>query len=90
MAVLAGSVDAGTSTMNRMERAAEEATTDRYKKPHYDGAAIDSLLVSLFLEAHREAPKQIILDLDTTDLPVHGHRKNGSLTASTTITAICP
>jgi hypothetical protein len=80
MAVLAGSVDpdrllAGKSTLNRMELAAEEASTDRYKKIRYDAAAIDSLLVSIFLEAHREAPKQIILDLDATDLPVHGHQE---------------
>lgn len=80
MAVLAGSADpeqalAGKSTLNRMELAAQEAGSDRYKKIHYDASAIDSLLVNLFLEAHREAPEQIVIDLDTTDLPVHGHQE---------------
>jgi len=29
----------------------------------------------VFLEAHLVAPAQIILDLDPTDLPLHGHRE---------------
>jgi hypothetical protein len=29
----------------------------------------------LFLEAHRTAPKQIVLDLDATDDPIHGHQE---------------
>jgi len=29
----------------------------------------------VFLEAHLVAPAQIILDLDATDLPLHGHRE---------------
>ena len=36
---------------------------------------IETLLVDLFLEAHRRAPKQIILDLDATDDPLHGHQE---------------
>src|SRR5581483_2135950 len=28
-----------------------------------------------FLEAHGEAPQQIVIDLDATDLPVHGHQE---------------
>jgi hypothetical protein len=31
--------------------------------------------VTLFLEAHSKAPKQIILDLDATDDPIHGHQE---------------
>jgi hypothetical protein len=31
--------------------------------------------VTLFLEAHKRAPKQIILDLDATDDPLHGHQE---------------
>jgi hypothetical protein len=26
-----------------------------------------------FLEAHRASPRQIILDLDATNVPLHGH-----------------
>jgi len=40
-----------------------------------DTAAIDRLLVDVFLEAHLVAPAQFILDLDATDLPLHGHRE---------------
>lgn len=80
MAVLAGSTDpeqalAGKSTLNRLELAAQDAGPDRYKKIHYDAAAIDSLLVDIFVEAHRQAPEQIVIDLDATDLPVHGHQE---------------
>jgi len=31
--------------------------------------------VSLFLEAHLQAPEEIILDVDTTDLPLHGNQE---------------
>jgi hypothetical protein len=37
--------------------------------------AIKNLLVDLFLEAHERPPKQIILDLDATDDPVHGEQE---------------
>ena len=31
--------------------------------------------MELFLEAHRRPPKQIVLDLDATDDPLHGHQE---------------
>ena len=37
--------------------------------------AIKNLLVDLFVEAHERAPRQIILDLDATDDPLHGERE---------------
>jgi hypothetical protein len=37
-----------------------------------DLGAVDRLLVQVFLEAHQEAPQEIILDLDATDDPLHG------------------
>ena len=64
---------AGKSTLNRLEHGA--ADTDRYRKIGHDGAAIERLLVDLFLDAHRTPPKQIILDLDATDDPLHGHQE---------------
>jgi hypothetical protein len=64
---------AGKSTLNRLELGGE--TPSRYKKIHYRQEAIDELLVQVFLEAHREAPDQIVLDLDTTDLPLHGRQE---------------
>src|SRR6185437_8266074 len=38
-------------------------------------AAIERLFVDLFLDAHSKPPKQIILDLDATDDPLHGHQE---------------
>lgn len=31
--------------------------------------------MELFLEAHARPPKQLVLDLDTTDVPLHGHQE---------------
>jgi Transposase DDE domain group 1 len=36
---------------------------------------MDELLVDLFLEAHDTAPAEIILDVDATDDPLHGHQE---------------
>src|SRR5208337_3684571 len=44
----------------------------RYKKIEVNPAAVERLLVDLFLQAHSEAPGEIILDLDATDDPIHG------------------
>ena len=82
MAVLAGKLTArrrdcapvaGKSTLNRLELS--RPTPSRYHKISHDGAAIEGLFVDLFLEAHAKAPKQIILDLDATDDPLHGHQE---------------
>ena len=78
--LLAGSAEpeaplAGKSTLNRLELAGEAGVEDRYKKVHYDGGAIDELLVNLFLEAQVEPPEEIVIDVDATDLPVHGHQE---------------
>src|SRR5271170_2638136 len=82
MAVLAGKLQAwrsdcapaaGKSTLNRLELSREMAT--RYHKISHEKAAIEALFVDLFLEAHARAPKEIILDLDATDDPLHGHQE---------------
>ena len=78
LAVLAGKREiaeplAGKSTLNRLELTPAGAPeTERYHRITYSAAAIDALLVDLFLEAHKEAPVQIVLDLDVTDTPLHG------------------
>ena len=61
---------AGKSTLNRLELS--DGTPDRYKKITYWKDAIDELFVELFLEAFDQAPEEIALDLDTTDLELHG------------------
>jgi hypothetical protein len=64
---------AGKSTLNRLERSKE--TPSLYHKIGHDGAAIEKLLVDLFLESHASAPEEIILDLDATDDPLHGEQE---------------
>jgi hypothetical protein len=64
---------AGKSTLNRLELSRPEPT--RYHKISHDPEAIEDLFVTLFVEAHKKAPKQIILDLDATDDPIHGHQE---------------
>src|SRR5271166_3869926 len=82
MAVLAGKLEArradcapvaGKSTLNRLELS--ELTPTRYHKISHNPIAIRTLLVDLFLEAHARPPRQIILDLDATDDPVHGEQE---------------
>jgi Transposase DDE domain group 1 len=83
MAVLAGKLEArrpncaplaGKSTLNRLEHAPGGEPT-RYHRIGHDAAAIEQLFVELFLDAHRKPPAQIILDLDATDDPLHGHQE---------------
>ena len=82
MAVLAGKLKAwrddcapvaGKSTLNRLELSRETPT--KYRKIAHEPAAIEALFVDLFLEAHDRPPQQIILDLDATDDPLHGHQE---------------
>ena len=64
---------AGKSTLNRLELSS--AKPNRYKKIHCRRQALDELLTAVFVEAHPEPPQQIVLDLDVTDLPLHGHQE---------------
>ncbi|HEV2977826.1 MAG TPA: IS1380 family transposase [Casimicrobiaceae bacterium] len=82
MAVLAGKLTAGRedcapvagkSTLNRLELSKLAPT--RYHKISHNPAAIKHLLVDVFIGAHERAPKQIILDLDATDDPLHGDQE---------------
>ena len=82
MAVMAGKLKAwrddcapvaGKSTLNRLELSRDRPT--KYRKIAHEPAAIEGLFVNLFLEAHAQPLKQIILDLDATDDPLHGHQE---------------
>jgi len=82
LAVLAGKLTArrkncapvaGKSTLNRLELGGAAVTP--YHKIGHDPAAIEGVFVELFVDAHSRAPKQIILDLDATDDPLHGHQE---------------
>ena len=65
---------AGKSTLNRLEHAPVGEPT-RYHKIGHDRSAIEGLFVDLFLEAHNKPPRQIVVDLDATDDPLHGHQE---------------
>src|SRR5512144_428690 len=65
---------AGKSTLNRLEHAPNGAAT-RYHKIGHDGQAIERLFVDMFLEAQATPPRQIVLALDATDDPLHGHQE---------------
>src|ERR1700730_19039450 len=62
---------AGKSTLNRLEHTPKRYGS-KYHKIDCDGGQVDTLLVDLFLEAHERAPREIVLDLDNTDLPLYG------------------
>jgi hypothetical protein len=64
---------AGKSTLNRLEHAPSEPM--RYHKIGHDAPAIEGVFVDRFLEAHQALPKEITLDLDATDDPLHGHQE---------------
>ncbi len=67
---------AGASTLNRLELGtAEGACSDRYKRIAADAAAMDRLLVDVFVESHAKPPREIWLDLDATDDPLHGRQE---------------
>ncbi len=65
---------AGKSTLNRLELHPLKGVS-RYHKIRPEAAAIERLFVELFIEAHTVAPEQIVLDLDATDDPLHGHQE---------------
>src|ERR1700730_2134068 len=82
MAVLAGKLSArrndcaplaGKSTLNRLELGGPELK--RYHRIAWDGAKVEALFADWFVEAHQHPPPQIILDLDATDDPLHGHQE---------------
>jgi hypothetical protein len=82
MAILAGKLAgrredcapvAGKSTLNRLELS--KLTPTRYHKISHNPVAIGNLPVDLFLETYKRAPRQIILDLDATDDPLHGEQE---------------
>ena len=67
---------AAPSTIHRLELSHPElAERDRYCRISLDPELVDDLLVDLFLEAHDEAPDQIVIDLDATDDPIHGNQQ---------------
>ncbi len=72
-----GKAAAGKSTLNRLELTPANPTAAelRYKKIIMKPEEIDRLFVDIFLQAHTEAPKEIVIDVDATDDPLHGNQE---------------
>jgi Transposase DDE domain group 1 len=71
-----GKAIAGKSTLNRLELTAEGANEkSRYKKIAAEVEKIDELMVDLYIQSHWTAPEEVVLDVDATDDPLHGHQE---------------
>ena len=70
-----GKALAGKSTLNRLELTPVRAdAASRYKKITLDRRAVQRLFTEVFLKSHKRPPARIVLDLDATDDPIHGHQ----------------
>jgi Transposase DDE domain group 1 len=70
-----GKALAGKSTLNRLELSPVGADKEsRYKKIVCRTHDVERLFVTFFLQAHATPPERIVLDLDATDDPIHGHQ----------------
>ena len=56
---------ASSSTLCRFENSMDRSTA----------VALNKLLVELFIESFESAPKELVLDFDATDVPVHGNQE---------------
>jgi hypothetical protein len=68
---------AGKSTLSRLEHAPEEGighAPPRYHKISHDPQMIEQLLVDIAIES-QVAPPVMVIDLDATDSPLHGHQE---------------
>lgn len=71
-----GKALASSSTLNRLELTPADADGEsRYKKTVYHEEKIETLLVDLFVDAHAQAPEEIVVDFDATDDPLHGEQE---------------
>ena len=69
---------AGKSTLSRLEHAPEEGEARapwRYHKISHDGPAIERTFVDIALRSQRKPPATMVIDLDATDSPLHGHQE---------------
>jgi Transposase DDE domain group 1 len=65
---------AGKSTLNRLEHGCKSSVS-RYHKISVNDAAMEQVFLDLYVAAHKSAPNRIVLDLDATDDPLHGHQE---------------
>jgi hypothetical protein len=65
----------GKSTLNRLELTPVGANKEsRYKKIVARHSKIENFFVDAFVQLTTDVPQRIVLDLDATDDPLHGHQ----------------
>ena len=70
-----GKALAGKSTLNRLELTPVRANSDsRYKKITVDRQRVLGFFTEVFLQSYATPPTRMVLDLDATDDPIHGHQ----------------
>jgi hypothetical protein len=66
---------AGKSTLNRLELTPVRANKrSRYKKITVSHRVVDAFFTDIFLQSYDRPSSRIVLDLDATDDPIHGHQ----------------
>jgi hypothetical protein len=70
-----GKALAGKSTLCRLEAGQPYRGGRQYCRISWDDAMLERLLVEKFLQSYRRAPKEIVLDVDETDDPLHGQQQ---------------
>jgi len=67
---------AGKSTLSRLEHAPAGGRPDRYRKIDHDPEKLQDVLADLFIESWQGLPpERLVLDIDSTDDPVHGQQE---------------
>jgi hypothetical protein len=70
-----GKALAGKSTLNRLELTPAGAGEDsRYKKIVMHTDRMDAMFVDVLIESHATPPARLVIDLDSTFAPLHGHQ----------------
>jgi hypothetical protein len=64
------------STLGRLERTKADADhTSRYDKIVCDFDALRDVFVDVFVESFKRAPSELVIDLDPSDIEVHGQQE---------------
>jgi hypothetical protein len=69
---------AGKSTLSRLEHSPQEGAAHappRYHKISHDGDAIERTFVGIALGSRSKPPPVMVIDLDATDMALHGHQE---------------
>jgi hypothetical protein len=64
---------ASAATLNRLELASHRA--GRYHKVHVDAERIEALLLRCGVQSLRRGQREVVIDLDATDDPLHGQQE---------------